>query len=56
MIIQNTTDGKYIGVEVESLENPVRISEDLLFQYDKKIETETEVILANSNYIINIKK
>jgi ribosome-associated protein YbcJ (S4-like RNA binding protein) len=52
--IINTTDGKYIGHEVDISENPVYISDDLLLYYDKKIVSGDRVTLANSNYIINL--
>lgn len=52
--IINTTDGKYIGHEVDISENPVYISDDLILYYDKKIVSGDRVTLANSNYIINL--
>jgi hypothetical protein len=55
MIIYATTDGKYIGAEVDVSKNPVVITEDFTFHYDKKIVSGNEVTLANSNYIINLK-
>lgn len=56
MIITDTTDGKYIGKKVDISVNPVEVSEDLTFFYDKKIVHEDQVILANSNYIITLKE
>lgn len=56
MKIINTTDGKYIGIEVDISTNPVFISEDLTFLYDKKIISGDEATIANSNYIINLTK
>jgi hypothetical protein len=55
-VIINTTDGKYVGNEIENLDNPIKISEDLTFQYDKKKESGKDIVLSNSNYIINLIK
>jgi hypothetical protein len=54
--VTNTTDGKYVGNEIENLDNPIKISKDLTFQYDKKGESGNDVVLSNSNYIINLIK
>lgn len=54
MQITRTTDGKYIGIEVDISENPVFITDDFNFYYDKKIVGD-ETTIANSNYIINLK-
>lgn len=52
--ITSTTDGKYIGTILDDISNPVNISEDLSFIYEKKIEVGNEITLSNSNYIIHV--
>jgi hypothetical protein len=54
--IVSTTDNKYVGIEIDSIPNPVYIYNDFLFYYDKKIEIDNQITLINSNYIINLIK
>jgi hypothetical protein len=50
--ITNSTDRKFIGVEFDDSEFPIRLNEDYSFFYDEKKEEDGTFEFSNSNYVI----
>lgn len=54
MQIIQTTDGRYIGHEFDSEDNPIRLSDDVAVQVDKKMDLGGSAgRFINSNYVID---
>jgi len=52
MIITNTTDGKHVGEVVDETQKVIIFKDGESMQIVTRRITDTEVVLANSNYII----
>lgn len=54
--IIETTDKKYIGVILLNITNPINIDNKFIFNYTYRKELNDNLIIANSNYVINLIK
>lgn len=52
--IINTTDGKYVGREIDINTQEIRLDSDFIFKIEKITYNKDSIQLSNNNYVVDV--